>query len=277
MATTEAPVAERSAAEVAEAAAFAAATQKLKANPAQIHKPDLTFLKEYVLSLGCKLPPAPAGEPMQIDLSDSDDGAAKVASPRKTAAEAFKGVEDIADSDDDDGERLSEEKEVYPRMPRDKRPDEEVSEAQQTACTAAKAAAAEALEAGDVEGALRKYTEAIMTGAASALLYVKRAELLLEQRRPCAAINDCSAAIEVNPDCGKAFRIKGIAERRLGRWEAAHRDLALGQKLDYDEGTSAIQKLVDEKARKIEERRSAASAQAPTRKRRRLDGQTPGR
>lgn len=173
---------------------------------------------------------------------------------------------DIADSDEEDAERLPEDPAPYPELPA--LPLGEADEAQQALCSAAKQAAAEALEAGNIELSLAKYTEAIMSGAASALLFARRGELLLQQSRPCAAIFDCTAALEVNPDCGKAYRIRGLAERKLGRWEAAHRDLLLGQKLDYDEATVQIQQLVAQKAKQAEERRAAAEAR-PNIKRRR--------
>merc|ERR1712107_119403 len=104
-------------------------------------------------------------------------------------------------------------------------------------------------------GAIEKYTKVISRGGSTALILTKRSELLLKDRRPCAAIRDCSAALEINPDLGKAYRIRGIAQRKLGRWAASKRDLAQGQRLDYDDGTAAVQKFVDHKARLAEERR----------------------
>merc|ERR1719277_1058434 len=108
--------------------------------------------------------------------------------------------------------------------------------------------AVEALELGDVGKALDRYSKVISKGGATALMLTKRGELLLKQRRPCAAIKDCSAALKLNPDLGKAYRVRGIAHRKLGRWQEAHRDLKEGQRLDYDEGTAAVQKFVAEKA-----------------------------
>ena len=40
------------------------------------------------------------------------------------------------------------------------------------------------------------------------------------------AIKDCSAALELNPDLGKAYRVRGIALRKLGKYRDAKSDLA---------------------------------------------------
>merc|ERR1719191_1153243 len=86
------------------------------------------------------------------------------------------------------------------------------------------------------------------------MMYAKRGEILLRLKRPRACISDCTAAAEINPDSGKAFRIRGKAHRRLGNWEEAHKDLAMGQKLDYDDDTKDVQDYVSKKWRKISDR-----------------------
>lgn len=268
---------------------FKLATEKLKKDPTLIHREDIAFVKDYVLSLGVRLPADPAGPRMQIDLSDDEEGVAPVAmasgaapprpqpedSPELVVANESNGrcsngarqadAFDVADSDDEDMERIPEDPEPFPELPACQ--ELEPSDEQLEACEKAKALAAEALESGDVDGALAKFTEAVMTGAASALLLAKRGELLLKQRRARAAISDCNAALALNPDCGKAYRIRGVANRKLGRWEDAHRDLTAGQHLDYDETLVDMQKLAAEKAQRLEARRKAAAAEGPPRKR----------
>lgn len=204
--------------------------------------------------------------PLEIELSDDDEPPPRPKAPEPSAAEAF----DIADSDEEDPERVPEDSGPFPPLPPARRPGapvEEPSEEAAVACHAAKQAASEAAEDGDDAMALQQYTVAIMTGAASALLFVRRAELLLKQRRPNAAVRDCSAALEVNMDCGKAYRVRGMAHRRIGRWQAAHQDISLGQKLDYEDSAVELQKLVAEKATRAAERRAAIAKDAPGRKR----------
>eukprot|EP00415_Alexandrium_ostenfeldii_P004370 UN4370 len=88
------------------------------------------------------------------------------------------------------------------------------------------------------------------------MMYAKRAELSLKLRRPNACISDCTAAIAINPDSAKAYRIRGKAHRKLGHWEDAHKDLSLGQQLDYDDDTVEMQKFVAEKHKKLTERKT---------------------
>mmetsp|Transcript_48355 Transcript_48355/g.87428 ORF Transcript_48355/g.87428 Transcript_48355/m.87428 type:complete len:258 (-) Transcript_48355:113-886(-) len=233
-----------------ELAKFAAAVDKLQQDPALIHKPDLGFFKEYVLTWpNVRLPANPLAESVMIDLSDGEDDAKRVASQEEELKVLPGPALDVADSDEDDPERLREDAEDLPPMPPCR--DLEPTEAEMDACEKAKRAAAKALEKGQERRALELYTEAVMSGGAGALLFAKRAELLLNLRRPRAAIADCSAALEVNPDCGKAFRIRGVAQRKLGLWQAAQRDLTQGQKLDYDDSIVELQKVVDERCKQL--------------------------
>jgi len=164
------------------------------------------------------------------------------------------GAEDVEEPEDP--ERLPEEMEPLPPIP--SRRSLELSEADAEVLTKSKAEAAEALARGELKKALAKYTEAIETGGASALIFAKRAELLLRLKRPCATIRDCSAAIDINPDCGKAYLIRGTARRTLGQWRAALQDLSEGQRLDYDESSAGTQSFVSERVKADEERAARA-------------------
>lgn len=163
------------------------------------------------------------------------------------------GEEEDDDYDDDmDPEKLFEEADPMPPLPDDF--EAEPDEWAQRKIDRAKKNAAWYMDDGDTSNALVCYNEAIEWGGGSALLLAKRAELLLANRRPLAAIRDCSAALEVNPDCGKAFRIRGVAHRRLLHWREAHNDLAQGQTLDFDDATTSVQSFVAKRAKAQEER-----------------------
>lgn len=168
----------------------------------------------------------------------------------------------VADSDEEDEERLPRDMEPFP--PSLSCQDREPTAEQIDACDAAKEVASHAFGTGEFTLALEKYTEAVMSGAASALVHAKRAELLLMDRRPCAAIADCTAAIRINPHCGKAFRVRGIAHRRMGEWAEAHRDLTQAQSLDFCDSVVAAQKIVAEKLQQLEARRAAEATRKET-------------
>lgn len=108
-----------------------------------------------------------------------------------------------------------------------------------------------AVEAQHLATALTSCTETIALGSPTALLYAKRAEVLLKLKRPSACIKDCNAALALNPDAGKAFRLRGIAWAHLGNWSEARVDLLMGQQLDFDENIVALQKFVDERYQRI--------------------------
>jgi len=112
----------------------------------------------------------------------------------------------------------------------------------------------EELERKNLPRALDLYSQAIAAADPTALLYAKRAEILLHMRKPRAAIADCTSALELNVDSGKAYRLRGIALRHLGLWAQAHEDLATGQRIDFDENTLGVQKFVDQQFAKIQER-----------------------
>jgi len=178
-------------------------------------------------------PPAPAAQAPSAPIEEPED--------------------DSEDSDDEDFDLLPEDAEPLLDSGFN---EPEPSEKQEEALSKWKQEAAEALESGDARTALDRYTEAIQGGGASALMLAKRGELLLKQKRPLAAIKDCSAALALNEDMGKAYRIRGIANRKLGRYADAKKDLVLAQKLDFDEGISAIEKFVTEKVRLAEKKES---------------------
>mmetsp|Transcript_55766 Transcript_55766/g.122468 ORF Transcript_55766/g.122468 Transcript_55766/m.122468 type:complete len:369 (+) Transcript_55766:64-1170(+) len=246
--------------EKAQLSAVEALVAKLKEDPTLIYDPELAFFKDFVLSWGAKVPAAKAPatpEPDAKAKAKPEPAAAKPAEPPKVEEEEEEEPEEPdepEEPEEEDPARLPEDPEPYP----DKGPSGEVelTDEQMDAQGAAKSAAAEALEDGDLAKAVEKYTEAIKIGNATAMMYAKRGEILLKAKRPCACIQDCTAAIAINPDSGKAYRTRGKAHRFLGHWEEAHKDLSMGQKLDFDDATEDVQKFVADKWKKISERKT---------------------
>jgi len=158
-----------------------------------------------------------------------------------------------AETDEADPERLPEDKPPFPVVPYNPESGEP-SAAQVQATNAAKGKAVKALAKNDLGAALKYYTEAVNAGGAAALMLAKRGEVLLKMKRPNAAIHDSTAAIEVNPDCSKAYHVRGVAHRKLGHWEDANDDLSQGQKLDFDDEIAKVHNVVALKVNSLQER-----------------------
>lgn len=221
---------------------FRAAVEKCRRDPSLLDRPDLLPFKQFLVSTwGVKVPAVVDANARHASLLVEEGGT-------------------LDDSDDNaDPERVPEDLEAFPAMPSCMDLDHEATDEQQYFCEAAKQRATAAVLAGNLAEAIHHFTEAIMSGGASALLYANRAELLLRQCRPNAAMRDCSAALEMNADSSKAYRVRGTANRRLGLWEPALRDLAQAQKLDYDEDVATMQKLCARKVFKVEARKNNAA------------------
>ncbi|CDJ59159.1 58 kDa phosphoprotein, putative [Eimeria maxima] len=202
-------------------------------DPSILHRPELTFFKEYLLSLGAKLPDSPVEESEEQEVRQGSEEEVfvpeslndeEVVPPESTPAPALAPT-DEKELTDEDYEKLAKAKE----------------------------AATDAADAGDLDKAVESYTDALLIGNPTALLYTRRADILLKQKRYAAAIRDCDEALKLNPDNARAYRIRGTAHRYLGHWKQAHSDIEMGQKIDYDENIWDIQKLVEQKFKIIEE------------------------
>ncbi|CAE7344466.1 ST13 [Symbiodinium sp. CCMP2456] len=144
---------------------------------------------------------------------------------------------EVKPDDLDDTERLPKESEAWPQL------FPPANTSAQVRHDAEKAAAV-AMQAGDFTGAINVYTEAMRSGGSNPQMLCTRSALLLKMKRPCAAIRDCTAALKINNHMVKAYRLRGMAHRRLGHWKKAYRDLTEAQHLKFDPDTSDMHKLV---------------------------------
>lgn len=117
--------------------------------------------------------------------------------------------------------------------------------------------AAEAVQEGQHEQALQHLCEAVALGCARSPLYTKRAEVLLRLGRPRGAISDCTAALGINPDFGKAYKLRARANSSLKRWKNAHSDFQQGLAIDHDDDTYEESLVV---AAKMKEMQAVATA-----------------
>jgi suppressor of tumorigenicity protein 13 len=151
----------------------------------------------------------------------------------------------------DDEEIWGEEEGEREPLPSKEDMSKELTDEEVDKQNALKQEAAELLEDGDKSGALAKLSAAMAIGAPSAMMISKRAELLLKLKRPKAAASDASAALEINPDSGKAYKIRGKARRYLGDYEGAKADLDQAQRIDYDDGVADMHTYVTKRLAKL--------------------------
>lgn len=241
--------------------------EKIKANPALLDVPALDFFKAFLLEWGATIPspPPPPAEPAkEPEKEDPPPAEASTAEPMEADPDEPGGggepesweKEDIEEEQDNaadknDPERLPEDKGPFP----DLGPGQvDLTDAEMDKQCELKQAATEDMEDGNLEDALSKYTRAIEIGNASALMFAKRADLQLKLKRPNGCINDCNAALKLNPDSAKAYKTRGLAYRKLCKWEQAFKDLSTGQKIDFDDSTADVMELVEKKWKKISDR-----------------------
>mmetsp|Transcript_68706 Transcript_68706/g.201126 ORF Transcript_68706/g.201126 Transcript_68706/m.201126 type:complete len:418 (-) Transcript_68706:198-1451(-) len=155
---------------------------------------------------------------------------------------------------EEDPERIPKETEPYPAL----HPPVKANLSGAAAKAAAKTRqdtekdAAALVEEGNVPGAIQLYTEAMRSGGATAMMLATRAALLLRQRRPCACVRDCTAALRINGSMVKAYRVRAAAQRRLGHWRKAHHDLLEAQGLKFDTSTAELQRFVSAQVLKLD-------------------------
>jgi len=102
--------------------------------------------------------------------------------------------------------------------------------------------------------AIEKLTRAIQLNPNQSNLFAFRAEYLVAQRKPNAAIRDGNRALELNPDSSRALKIRGKAKRYLGKYLEAFYDLSQGNSLDWDENTPELIKEISERAERAKQK-----------------------
>ncbi|KAK9265873.1 hypothetical protein L1049_001747 [Liquidambar formosana] len=223
-----------------------------KSNPSILHTPSLAFFKNYLRSLGARIPSDPKSDGGSNNKSDHKEQVdAKKPNP---LTEDAKLEDDIVESDID----LDDTDVVEPdNDPPQKMGDLsiEVTEENRDAAQISKLKAMDAISEGKSDEAIDHLTEAIMLNPSSAILYATRASVFVKLNKPNAAVRDADAALQINPDSAKGYKIRGMARAKLGRWEESASDLHVASKLDYDEEIGLVLKKVEPNAHKIEEHR----------------------
>ncbi|XP_067134848.1 hsc70-interacting protein-like [Centruroides vittatus] len=229
-----------------------------KENPAVLHMPELHFFKDYMESLGAtipKMPSEPEEEPkpeQQPEVQPEVQPEEITTEPEETPNPPSTEKSESEESDielDNSGVIEPDSDEPLPTGDESKDVTDEMIEESNEKRSQAMSVASE----GKFEEAINLYTEAIQLNPQSAALYAKRAGLFLKLQKPNAAIRDCNKALELNPDQPVAYKFRGRAQRLLGNWVEAAKDLSTACKLDYSEEANEWLKEVTPNAKKIQE------------------------
>ncbi|XP_027334179.1 FAM10 family protein At4g22670 isoform X2 [Abrus precatorius] len=222
--------------------------EQCKSNPSILADPSLSFFREYLESLGAKLPESAYSKSRHVE---SDEDIEDVADEQEKVEEAEE--DEIIESDVELEGETCEPDDDPPQKMGD--PSVEVTDENREASQMAKVKAMEAISEGNLEEAIENLTAAILLNPTSAIMYATRASVYIKMKKPNAAIRDANAALEINPDSAKGYKSRGMARAMLGQWEEAAKDLHVASKLDYDEEINAVLKKVEPNAHKIEEHR----------------------
>ncbi|RDX77037.1 FAM10 family protein, partial [Mucuna pruriens] len=222
--------------------------EQCKSNPSILADPSLSFFRDYLESLGAKIPESGYSKSRDVD---SDEDIEDVVEEQEKVEEVEE--DEIVESDVELEGETCEPDDDPPQKMGD--PSVEVTEENRDASQMAKVKAMEAISEGNLEEAIENLTEAILLNPTSAIMYATRASVYIKMKKPNAAIRDANAALEINPDSAKGYKSRGIARALLGQWEEAAKDLHVASKLDYDEEINAVLKKVEPNAHKIEEHR----------------------
>ncbi|KAH6809385.1 tetraticopeptide domain-containing thioredoxin [Perilla frutescens var. frutescens] len=219
-----------------------------KQNPSVLHTPPLAFFKNFLQSLGARIPAF--GESSKDGEEYEDKKPFESKKPNVPMDDSSN--DDIVESDVElDNSDVVEPDNDPPQKMGD--PSAEVTEENQEAAQLSKAKAMEAIADCKFNEAIGYLTDAIMSNPKSAILYANRASIFIKLKKPNSAIRDADAALQINPDSAKGYKARGMARAMLGLWEEAARDLHVASKLDFDEEIGLMLKKVEPNANKIEE------------------------
>merc|ERR1719412_2054610 len=110
-----------------------------------------------------------------------------------------------------------------------------------------------AFSEGEWEAAVALFTEAIKLNPNSAAMFAKRGACFIKIQKPNACVRDCTRAIELNPDNAGAYKFRGRANRLLGNFTEAAKDLSTACRIDFDETADEWLKEVQPNAKKLAE------------------------
>lgn len=244
-----------------------------KANPEILHLPQLDFFRDWIESLGGKIPDPPKPEPEKTEppkpQSESEPKVEPVPDDEPTSKP--EGMDETPPQETTPQEDEESDLEVDMEgtvTPDDDPPQEmgdpeiEVTDEMMEEASEKRGQAQAAFSDGNFEGAVELFTAAVKLNPHSAPLFAKRASAYVKLQKPNAALRDVTRAIELNPDSAIAYKWKGRAHSLLGNWEDAYKAYQTASKFDYDDLVIEWMKEIKPKAQKIIEHKQKKERRA---------------
>ena len=173
-------------------------------NPEILHLPELSFLKNFMESLGAKIP-----EPPKTSEQLPEDKPAPQPQPEPEPEVVDSDAESVLEFDMEGCVEPDEVTDAQVMGDSNKQPSEEEEDLADLKRSEAMMKFVES----DFEDAIKLYTEAIELNPQSALLFSKRGQAFLKLSKPNACIKDCTQALELNCDSAAAYKFRGRAYR----------------------------------------------------------------
>ncbi|XP_059618636.1 hsc70-interacting protein 1-like [Phlebotomus argentipes] len=224
-------------------------------NPAILNIPQLSFFKEFIVKMGGSVPeaapsfeqpqaskPAAAAPPENPPPEEEEAAATAQQEESEPESDVELDREGCVDPDTDDPQEMGDA-------------GKEPTDDDMDRASDCRAQAAAAYSEQKYDEAIDLYTQAILLNPGNALFYAKRGQAFLKLVKPNACIRDCDRALQLNCDSAAAYKFRGRANRLLGNWEEAARDLRQACKIDYDEEADEWLREVTPNAKKLEQHR----------------------
>mmetsp|Transcript_16414 Transcript_16414/g.27096 ORF Transcript_16414/g.27096 Transcript_16414/m.27096 type:complete len:428 (+) Transcript_16414:150-1433(+) len=210
----------------------------VQADPKVLHFPEMKFFRDFIEQFGGVIP-----EPEVEEVDEEEEEVDTMEEEKIEVEEEPEEIDPdvIPEETDDSLQEMGDEK-------------IEVTEEMQDQSVEAKMAAVAAMEEGNFAKAVELFTQAVKLNPGNSLMHANRANAYLKLKMPRHAIRDCDVGLRINPDSGKAYKIRGKAYALIGSWELAAKDLRQGEKIDHDDDTYGMLKRVEDKLHKHKER-----------------------
>ncbi|GMS89511.1 hypothetical protein PENTCL1PPCAC_11686, partial [Pristionchus entomophagus] len=225
----------------------------VKANPSMMNSKELAFFKEFIESYGGTVPADPQPEPAKAEETKKEEKKEEKEEkmeedetpiPYPTLSDLDKVMEPETAMDIPMGDA-----------------NKEMSDENQEKFSSERDEAMGAMGEGEYEKAMGHFNKAININPQSSMIFAKRAQCLLQMKKPAAAIKDASRAIELNADSANGYKWRGKGHRLLGHWVEAYTDFATALKIDYDDNVNEWMKEIESNAMKLKEYNRAVERQ----------------